>query len=65
MENLFMIDKSLMSEIISNLKNLKVDGWESMTALVGCVVLLEKAMDAPEPETKTETITTEEVVDNG
>lgn len=55
MENVFMIDKTLMLNIIETLKNLDVRGWKSIDALVGCVLMLEQAMEAPPSTTKTET----------
>lgn len=55
MDNVFIMGKDLMANIIGSLKTLDVRGWDSMNTLVGCVVLLEQAMDAPPPEKKTET----------
>ena len=55
MGDLFIIEKSLMADIIASLKSLDVRGFNSMDTLVGCVILLENALNAPPPEEKTET----------
>ena len=54
MEDVFVIEKALMAEIIASLKTLDVRGWDSMDKLVGCVLLLEQAMNAPKPKEETE-----------
>ena len=42
-----MIDKELLGQIILTLKNLNVQGYDSMDMLVGCVGALTQAYNAP------------------
>ena len=48
MENLFVMDKKLMEQIINTLKQIDVRGFDSMDALVGCVMLLQQGMNPPQ-----------------
>lgn len=49
MEDIIMIDKKLLISVIATLKKLDVRGFDSMDALVGCVMVLEKALNPPDP----------------
>lgn len=55
MDDIYMIDKALMRDVIETLKTLDVRGWRSMDALVGCVLALEQGFNPP-PDTEPEKI---------
>lgn len=65
MGDVFIIDKALMAEIINRLKTIHPTDFDGMNKLVGCVLVLEEAMNPPKSEQKTEEIKIEEVADNG
>lgn len=58
MDNVFMADKNLMVDVINTLKTIHPLDYDSMDKLVGCVSVLEIAMNPPPSieETKTEEI---------
>ena len=53
-DKFFMIDKQLMADIISTLKSIHPMDYDSMDKLVGCVSVLEVAMNPPQPVEETE-----------
>lgn len=56
MENLCIMDKELMRQVINTIKSLKVDcaNFNEADKWVGVILLLEQAMNPPAPVEETE-----------
>lgn len=50
MDNMIMLDKRVIGQVIETLKTLDVRGFDSMDKLVGIVMLLEQTMNPPKTE---------------
>lgn len=56
MENLFIMDKGLMRQVIESIKSLNVDckNFDEADKWVGIILLLEQAMNPPIPVEETD-----------
>lgn len=60
MNNLFVIDKFMMSQVINGLKTLKLNNYDDYCKIVGIVSLLEQAMQQkPTDESQPEEVKTD------
>ena len=62
MKDIFVMQKSLMAQIINGLKSLNLNNYDDYCKIVGIVTLLEQSMVAPPPEEESKP---EDVIING
>lgn len=60
MNNLFVMDKFMMAQVINGLKTLKLSNYDDYCKIVGIVSLLEQSMQQkPADESQPEEVTTD------
>lgn len=45
--NMVLVDRNLLAQVVNSLKTLDVRGWNSIDTLVGCVQVLSQAANQP------------------